>query len=66
MTERMLWILAPLIIIEITMKIVALLDLQRREVARGSKVGWAVAIVLIGVGGWLAYFLIGRGEEAPR
>ena len=66
MTERMLWILAPLILIEVTMKIVALLDLRRREVVRGSRAAWVAAILLVGVGGWLAYFLVGRGEEAPR
>jgi hypothetical protein len=62
---RMQLLLAlPLVVIWAGLLIFALVDLARpeRRVAGGSKVVWALVIVLIGTIGPLVYLLAGRRE----
>lgn len=57
-------VLVPLIIIQLTLMIVALVDLARREAVRGgSKLVWALVIVLINTIGPILYLLWGREGE---
>ena len=57
-------LLAPLLIIEIVLWIVALLDLIRREQVRYfPKWVWAVIILVLNFIGPIAYLILGREEE---
>ena len=58
------WIplLAPILLVEIALMIVALVDLARRERTKGPKWVWVLVIVLINLIGPVLYFLFGRDE----
>lgn len=63
-TGQLLSLLIPLIILELLLVVFALIDLLRREPqrVRGSKLVWALIILLIGTIGPICYFVIGRKE----
>jgi hypothetical protein len=53
----------PLVLLQLTLMIVALVDLIRREKTRGlPKWAWALVIVLGELIGPIVYFIFGRGE----
>ncbi len=54
--------LIPILLIQITLMVVALVDLIRRERTRGPKWVWAVVIVFVNILGPVIYFLAGREE----
>ncbi len=56
-------LLLPLFIIQLTLMIVALVDLIRREnVLGGNKLLWGVVIVLVGFFGPILYLAMGRRD----
>ena len=56
--------LIPLFIIQLSLMIIALVDLVRRQMVRGdSKVVWALIIIFINLIGPIVYLIGGRGEE---
>jgi len=64
--EMLPWLI-PLAILQLTLMIVALVDLAKREKVRGdSKLVWALLIVLINIIGPIVYLIGGRGEEPPE
>ena len=53
----------PLVLLQLTLMIVALVDLTRREKTRGlPKWAWALVIVLGELIGPIVYFIFGREE----
>ena len=56
-------LLIPVILIELTLLVIALIDLLRREKTRGPKWAWALAILIIQIFGPIAYLIFGREEE---
>ena len=59
--------LIPLVIIELTLMVVALVDLAKRKQVRGdSKVVWALLIIFVNIIGSIVYLIGGRGEELPE
>jgi hypothetical protein len=61
--RTLLPLLAPLIILQLGLMIVALWDLAHRERVRGGKKWvWAVVVVAVNMIGPLAYFIFGREE----
>ena len=62
--NELLPLILPLVIIQVVLIVVALLDLRRpeRRVRGGSKVLWAVLIVVLEMLGPLLYFTVGRDE----
>ena len=59
--------LIPLVIIELTLMVVALVDLAKRKQVRGdSKVVWALLIIFVNIIGPIVYLIGGRGEELPE
>lgn len=58
-------IIIPLVVIQLGLMIWALYDMTRpgRTVRGGSKVVWALIVILINLIGPVLYFLIGRQEE---
>ena len=63
-TEQILALLAPIVIIQLGLMIVALLDLEQedRHVRGGSKLVWALVIVFVNVVGPIIYLVAGREE----
>ncbi|MCJ7534812.1 MAG: PLD nuclease N-terminal domain-containing protein [Anaerolineales bacterium] len=56
-------LLIPLVVIELTLLVIALVDLIRREQVRYfPKWVWAVIIVLLNFIGPIAYLIVGRDE----
>ena len=63
-TEQILLLLAPVILIQLGLMIVALIDLERdeRRVRGGHKVVWALVIVFVNIVGPIIYLTVGREE----
>jgi hypothetical protein len=63
-TEQILLLLAPIILIQLGLMIVALIDLEREErrVRGGNKLVWALVIVFVNIFGPILYFAVGREE----
>ena len=54
-------LIAPLAVIELAMKIIALMDVwKRKDIDSEVRWGWTIVIVLVGTLGWLVYFIAGR------
>jgi hypothetical protein len=56
-------LLIPVVLIELTLLVIALLDLLRRQKTRGPKWLWLVVILFIQIIGPIAYLFAGRVEE---
>ena len=52
----------PLMLLDLTLIVVALLDLRRRERTRGPKWVWALVILFVSTFGPIIYLLFGREE----
>lgn len=63
-TTQIVALAAPLVLVEIGLRVVALVSLARAERTNGPKWAWALAIVLVSFLGWALYFLVGRRDEA--
>lgn len=60
---RMVVALAPLILLELVLLVVALVDLVRRpKVTGGNKVIWLIVILFISTLGPIIYLIFGRKE----
>lgn len=53
-------LIAPLIVVQIVLMIVALIDLVRVYATNGPKWVWAIVIVLVNIIGPIVYFIFGR------
>jgi hypothetical protein len=62
--EQIVALLVPIVAIQIGLMIAALVDLERseRRVRGGSKIVWALVIVLVNIIGPILYFVAGREE----
>jgi len=63
-TEQILLLLAPVVLIQLGLMIVALIDLERdeRRVRGGRKAVWALIIVCVNIVGPIIYLTVGREE----
>ncbi len=61
--RQFLPLLIPIILIELTLMIVALVDAIRRPKTNGPKWLWILVIILINLIGPIVYFIVGRKEE---
>lgn len=62
MDTRVILLIAPLLLIELGLKAVALRDLLGREQVKGTKWAWAVIILLVSLFGSIIYLTVGRDE----
>jgi hypothetical protein len=64
-TEQIVLLIAPLIVIQLGLMIVALIDLEKdeRRVRGGQKVVWALIIIFVNIVGPILYFVAGREES---
>ncbi|WEK54759.1 MAG: PLD nuclease N-terminal domain-containing protein [Candidatus Cohnella colombiensis] len=63
--ENINWqIVAPLIAIQLILMIVGLIDLSKREATKGPKILWVIILVFGSLLGSIAYFTIGRRNDA--
>ncbi|MDP4083597.1 MAG: PLDc N-terminal domain-containing protein [Bacillota bacterium] len=53
-------LLAPIIIIQLILLVVALIDLVKIEKTNGPKWLWAIIIIVVNIIGPVLYFVIGR------
>ena len=62
---QILLLLAPVVLVQLGLLILALRDLLRpeRHVRGDSKLMWGVIIVVVNIIGPILYFLVGREEE---
>jgi hypothetical protein len=60
--SELLPFLVPILLLQLTLMVVALVDLVRRERTRGPKWVWAVVIILLNILGPAIYLLAGREE----
>jgi hypothetical protein len=68
-SRQLVILIIPLLIIQLTLMIVALVDLARRDssqVQGGSRLLWALVIMLINLIGPILYLLWGREVEVDR
>lgn len=56
-------LIAPLIVIQLVLMIVALLDLRKQEETNGSKIVWLFVIILVNTIGPIIYFIFGRKDS---
>ncbi len=57
-------VLIPVALIQLTLLIIALMDLVKREYVRGgNKIVWALVIVFISMIGPIVYLIVGRQEK---
>ena len=62
--KEMLPLLIPLLIIQLTLLIIAIVDLVKRERVTGdNKIVWALVIIFINMIGPIIYLLVGRKEK---
>ncbi|WP_043725691.1 PLD nuclease N-terminal domain-containing protein [Kutzneria sp. 744] len=62
MTTTHLLILLPMLVLEVA----AIVDVLRRDIDGGTKVGWVMADLFLPVVGPLAWFVFGRRSRAVR
>ena len=60
--KELLPFLVPIFLLQITLLVIALVDLVRRERTRGPKWVWAIVIVVVNIIGPIVYLLFGREE----
>ena len=56
-------LVAPLLIIQLILLIVALVDLTRTEKTNGPKLLWVFVIIFVNILGPILYFVIGRRND---
>lgn len=61
--KELLPIIAPLIIIQFILILVALVDLIKRPATNGPKWLWAIIIIFINIFGPIIYFIFGRKDK---
>lgn len=55
-------LIAPLLILQVVLMVVALLDIRKMEQTNGPKFIWVLIIIFISTIGPIAYFIFGRKE----
>ena len=60
--HQVLPFLIPVVLLDLALRVVALVDLMRREHTNGPKWAWALVILLVNLFGSIIYFVFGRRD----
>ncbi len=61
--EQVPWaLIAPILVVQLILMVVALIDLKRIHATNGPKWLWLLLILISGLFGSIAYFIIGRRQ----
>lgn len=60
---RFVPLLIPLILIQLGLMIFALVDILKKQKARGNLIVWVLVIIFVNIFGPIAYFAFGRVDE---
>ncbi|WP_107841382.1 PLDc N-terminal domain-containing protein [Metasolibacillus meyeri] len=61
--EQVPWaLIAPILVVQLILMIVALIDLKRIYATNGPKWLWLILILISGILGSIAYFIVGRKQ----
>ncbi|ACA38276.1 PLDc N-terminal domain-containing protein [Lysinibacillus sp. fkY74-1] len=55
-------VIAPLIVVQLILMIVALIDLRKTHATNGPKILWVFIILFTNIIGSIAYFIVGRKQ----
>lgn len=58
--SQMWMLIAPIIVIQLILMIIALVDVAKRKQTNGPKILWILVIVFMNLVGPIAYFIFGR------
>jgi hypothetical protein len=61
-TQTLILILAPLIVIQLSLQIAALYDIWRHKGAKSNTLVWVLVVVFFQILGAAAYFVLGRKD----
>jgi len=61
--SSLIWLIIPIVLLQLGLMVYCLVDLSRRENTRGPKWMWVVLIVLGELIGPLLYLVLGRVED---
>ena len=61
-TQTLILILTPLILLQVSLQIAALVDIWRHKGAKSNTLIWVIAVIALQFVGAAAYFLLGRKE----
>ena len=65
-TEALIAILAPIVVVELALRILAIQDLWKRDdMPRNVQMSWIGAVAIINFA-WAAYFLVGKQRRPPQ
>ena len=56
-------VIAPLLVVQFILLILALLDLRKIHATNGPKIIWVLIILFVSLFGPIAYFIIGRKQS---
>lgn len=56
-------IIAPILVIQVILQVVALIDLIKINETNGPKWVWALVIILLNIVGPIVYFVVGRKQS---
>ncbi|EON74110.1 PLDc N-terminal domain-containing protein [Lysinibacillus sphaericus] len=56
-------VIAPLIVVQLILVVVALIDLRKIHTTNGPKILWVFIILFINLLGPIAYFIVGRKQS---
>ena len=56
-------LIVPLLIIQVTLMVIALLDLRKQARTRGPRQLWLLIIIFVNLIGPILYFVVGKEED---
>lgn len=56
-------LIAPIIVIQVLLMVIALVDIVRIDRTKGPKWFWALIVIFINILGPILYFVIGRNQN---
>ena len=56
-------LIVPLLIIQVTLMVIALLDLRKQAKTRGPRQLWLLIIIFVNLIGPILYFVVGKEED---